>query len=61
MTEWTNSALQGVAEEERGAVQSGDRQRNTLATPEWLATITTCCICGQPLVAGDRYTCLDCR
>lgn len=49
--------LPGLTEEAKQAVQVGDRQRNTLATPEYLASITTCCVCSNPLPAGRRYLC----
>jgi hypothetical protein len=47
-------------DEEKQAVEVGDRRRNTPATPEFLATLTTCCVCGGPLPGGRRYLCAGC-
>lgn len=38
----------------------GNRKRNTIATPEFLATIVTCCVCKGPIPAGRRYLCEEC-
>lgn len=43
------------------AKESGDRQRNTLATPAFLASLVTCCVCGGDLSSGRRYQCPNCE
>jgi hypothetical protein len=57
----SQATLPGLTEEEKAAVEVGDRRRNTLATPEFLASLVTCCVCGGPLPAGCRYLCEACR
>jgi hypothetical protein len=58
MNDTTASMFDG---DDRDEPRTGDRTRNTLATPEWLATIATCCICQGPLPEGRRYLCLSCQ
>lgn len=40
--------------------QRRERVPNTRATPKFLATLTTCCLCGGPMPTGNRYLCVEC-
>lgn len=51
----------GVTDEEKEAAAVGDRRRNTMASPEFLASLTTCCVCNQPMPKGNRYLCDGCK
>lgn len=58
---WANLELIGSSEEENEAIVVRDRNRNTIASPEWLETIVTCCLCNGPLEPGRRYVCRRCQ
>jgi hypothetical protein len=41
-------------------VAGNDRVVNHLATPEYLARLTTCCLCGFDMAPERRYLCEKC-
>jgi hypothetical protein len=42
------------------AKEAPERVRNTLATPDFLRAIATCCVCDRPIQPRYRYLCPPC-